>query len=153
MEIKVYNFEPELKNAFIEMNEFWIKRDYVLEEEDKRILSEIDNEVKKGAKIYFAIYNNIPISTLCLTKIKDGEYELIKFATRDGYYNIGAGRKVLEYALNDAKTFAKKIIIATNKKCSSAIHLYEEYGFKEFDSDKTYGFSTDRVDICFYLNL
>lgn len=153
MNVIKYNYEPYLKEAFIEMNEYWIKKDYVLEEEDKRVLSTIDDSVRNGAIIYFAIHDNIPISTLCLTPLGNDTYELVKFATKEGYYNLGAGRLVLEYALNDAKKFAKRIIIATNKKCLSAIHLYEKFGFKEFNSNNTYGFSSDRVDICFELNL
>ena len=153
MDVIKYNYEAYLKEAFIEMNEYWIKKDYVLEDEDRRVLSTIDDSVRAGAIIFFVIEGGIPISTLCLTPLGDNTYELVKFATKEGYYNLGAGRLLLEYVLNDAKKFAKRIIIATNKKCYSAIHLYKKYGFKEFNSNNTYGFSSDRVDICFELYL
>ena len=153
MEVIKYNYELDLKKAFIEMNEFWIKKDFVLEEEDRRVLSSIDESIKKGAIIYFVIHNNIPISTLCLTPLENNIYELVKFATKEGYYNLGAGKILLEYAINDIKPIARKIIIATNKKCHSAIHLYEKFGFIEFNSSNTFGFSSDRVDICYELIL
>lgn len=153
MNVIKYNFEPNLKKSFIEMNEYWIKKDYVLEDEDRRVLSSIDDSVKNGAIIYFVMYNNIPISTLCLTPLGNSVYELVKFATREGYYNLGAGKMLLEYVINDIRTIARKIIIATNKKCYSAIHLYKKFGFVEFNSNNTFGFSSNRVDICFELVL
>ena len=39
MNVIKYNYEPYLKEAFIEMNEYWIKKDYVLEDEDRRAYS------------------------------------------------------------------------------------------------------------------
>ena len=153
MEIIKYNYEAKLKEAFIEMNKAWIIRDYILEDEDIRVLSNIDNEIKNGSIIYFAIYDNKPISTLMLINLGNGVYELAKFATKEGYENIGAGSKVLNYAINEAKKFAKRIIIATNKKCLSAIHLYKKYGFMESKTINSFGFSSSRVDICFELDL
>lgn len=153
MEIITYNFEESLKEAFIEMNKAWIIRDYILEEEDIRVLSNIDNAIRNGSKIYFALYKGIPISTLMLINLGNNIYELAKYATKEGYENLGAGSSVLKYALNDAKEFANKIIIATNKKCLSAIHLYKKYGFVELKQIKSFGFSSSRVDICFELDL
>ena len=153
MEIIKYNYEENLKEAFIELNKAWIERDFILEDEDIRVLSTIDDSIKNGSIIYFAIYNNIPISTLMLINLGNNTYELAKFATKEGYENIGAGSSVLKYSLNDAKKFAKRIIIATNQKCLSAIHLYKKYGFIESKSVNTYGFSSNRVDICFELEL
>ena len=135
------------------MNKAWIIKDFKLEEEDERVLSSVDYLVKNGAIIYFTIYNGIPISTLMLIKLNDQEYELAKFATKEGYENLGGGKLVLEYALNEAKKFSKRIIIATNKRCKPAIHLYEKYGFKEIKDIISFGFSSDRVDICYELIL
>lgn len=153
MNVIKYNYEPFLKKEFIDMNVSWINRDYILEDEDIRILNEIDLEVQKGAIIYFAIENDIPISTLMLTPIGNDVYELVKFATKEGYENKGAGSMLLDYALKEANSFAKEIVIATNKKCLSAIHLYKKYGFLEYDAKSTFGFSSSRVDICFKLIL
>lgn len=153
MKVIKYNFEPNLKKAFIDMNVSWIKKDYVLEAEDIRVLNEIDEDVKKGAIIYFTIEDEKPIATLCLTPLEDDTYELIKFAAEDTSKNKGAGGLVLKYALEDAKNFAKRIIIATNKKCVEAIHLYKKYGFVEYASNTTYGFSKSRVDVCYELIL
>lgn len=153
MKVIKYNFETNLKKAFIDMNVSWIKKDYVLEAEDIRVLNEIDEDVKKGAIIYFTIEDEKPIATLCLTPLEDDTYELIKFAAEDTNKNKGAGGLVLKYALEDAKNFAKRIIIATNKKCAEAIHLYKKYGFVEYISNTTYGFSKSRVDVCYELIL
>lgn len=151
MEIIKYNYEKYLKDAFIEMNKAWIIKDFKLEDEDMRVLSSVDTLVKNGASIYFTLLDGIPVSTVMLINLGAGEYELAKFATKEGYFNLGAGKFLLEYVLNEARNFSKRIIIATNKRCKAAIHLYEKYGFKEINDLISFGFSSDRVDICYEL--
>lgn len=152
MEVIKYNYEPELKNEFIELNKAWIIRDYVLEDEDIKVFNTIDEKVKNGSIIYFVKNENIIVSTLMLEKLSNTKYELIKFATKEGYYNLGAGSFLLDYVIKDIANCAKEIVIATNKKCIAAIHLYEKYGFKKTNLLQ-YGFSSNRVDICYKLEL
>ena len=149
MEIIKYNYEPYLKEEFILMNKSWINRLFKIEEEDLRVFSNIDNDIKNGANIYFVLDDNIILSCIMVTPLKDNTAEIVKFAVKDGYKNKGYGRIVLEYALNEARKKYKRIIIATNTKCYEAIHLYKKYGFKELETNNNYGFN--RVDICFEL--
>ena len=74
------------------------------------------------------------ISTLCLMPLKDKTFELVKFATKEGYYNLGAGKTLHEYALNDAKKFAKRITSPTITPSPSprATRPYNQAGISFF---------------------
>lgn len=145
MEVVKYHFEKELKEAFAALNLKWIDEMFYVEEEDKKVLATIDQAVMEGSKIYFTLNDGKPVACLMLVKVNDSTYELAKFASA----MPKAGSLCLEYALNDAKSFAKRLFIATNTKCEAAIHLYKKYGFTEYKTDNTYGFSAYRVNICF----
>lgn len=149
MEVIKYNYEKYLKEAFIEMNKSWIERLFKIEDEDIRVFSKIDDYVNDGGNIYFTVDDNIPIACIMVLPIFSDTCEIVKFAVRDGYANKGAGSLCLGYAIEEIKKKYKRTIIATNTKCVEAIHLYEKYGFKEYQTDNTYGF--DRVDICYEL--
>ena len=151
MEIIKYNFEENLKNEFINMNKAWINRLFKLENEDIRVFSRIDDDIKNGADIFFTKDNNNIIACIMVMPLDKNTCEIVKFAVKEGYQNKGAGSFVLKYAIDEIKKKYKRAIIATNTKCYEAIHLYKKYGFTEFKTNNTYGF--DRVDICFELNI
>lgn len=148
MKVVKYNFEKNLRDAFIQMNLKWINEMFKVEEEDKRVLASIDDSVNNGTRLYFTLSDcGEPLSCLMLAKVDDDTYELCKFASTSK--EKGAGNLCLSFALDDAKKFAKRIFIATNTKCEAAIHLYEKYGFTVFNSKNTYGFSSNRVNVCY----
>ena len=149
MEVIKYNYETYLKEAFIEMNKSWIERLFKIEDEDIRVFSKIDDYIKAGGNIYFTIKDDFPIACIMVLPIEEDTCEIVKFAVRDGYSNMGAGSLCLKYAIEEIKKKYKRTIIATNTKCVEAIHLYEKYGFKEYKTNSNYGF--DRVDICYEL--
>lgn len=149
MEIIKYNYGKELKEEFILMNKTWINKLFKIEDEDIKVFSSIDEDIKKGANIYFAKDNGIILSCIMTTPINDDVCEIVKFAAKEGYQNKGAGSFVFSFALEEIKKKYKRIIIATNTKCYEAIHLYKKFGFKEFKTNNNYGFN--RVDICFEL--
>ena len=149
MEVIKYNYETYLKEAFIEMNKSWIERLFKIEDEDIRVFSKIDDYIKAGGNIYFTIKDDFPIACIMVLPIEEDTCEIVKFAVRDGYSNMGAGSLCLKYSIEEIKKKYKRTIIATNTKCVEAIHLYEKYGFKEYKTNNNYGF--DRVDICYEL--
>ena len=149
MEIVKYNYEPNLRDAFIEMNKSWIERLFKIEDEDLRVFSKIDDFVSDGASIYFTILNKLPIACIMVVPLNSDTCEIVKFAVKDGYANKGAGSLCLSHAIGEIKNKYKRAIIATNTKCVEAIHLYLKYGFKEYKTKNTYGFN--RVDVCYEL--
>ena len=67
------------------------------------------------------------------------------------YAGQGIGSLLLKYAID--KFPEHSFYSCIEKENVASIKLHEKFGFKEFNSNNTYGFSSDRVDICFELNL
>lgn len=83
----------------------------------------------------------------------DGDWEIMKFATKDKYKGRGAGKLCLQACIDYAKEKqVEKIIIVSNRKCEAAVHLYFKYGFKEIPVDREQ-FPFDRGDIAFEMVL
>lgn len=81
-----------------------------LEEEDLATFDHIEESLKNGAMIYFAVENGAALAT-CMAKQlgDDGTWELCKLCSNKHLPHKGAGSAVFE----------------------AGIHIYEKYGFRE----------------------
>jgi len=132
--IRIVEYQPEHRARFKEINEQWITRLYVLEEEDKKTLDDpYDYVLKNGGKIYIALYNDYPVGTCAYLNLGKGEYEMIKMAVDEKYRGLKLGWRIGEHSVQKIKELgAKKIILFSNRKGSAvAIQLYHKLGFKE----------------------
>jgi ribosomal protein S18 acetylase RimI-like enzyme len=133
-DVKIVDYTSDHKKRFIEINEAWITKDFVLEEIDKRELyNPEENILKGGGAILIALHKNEPIGTCALVNMGNGEYELIKMAVDEKARGLKIGKLLGLKALERAKFLgAKKVILHSNTKFSAiAIQLYIKLGFKE----------------------
>lgn len=148
--MRVVSYEPKYKNEFAEMNKAWISEMFEIEQEDLRELENIEPYIEKGGQIFFALDDNENVMSCCMIAPReDGDWEIMKFASKKEYKGSGAGSACLKACIDYAK--AKKIdkvIIVSNRKCVQAVHLYRKFGFKEIPADKD-RFPFDRADIAF----
>jgi len=147
--MKVIQYDSKYKNNFIDFNKTWIQ-DYFgsLEEEDYEVFENIEEKIKHGAMIFFAIENNIALAT-CMVKPIDNNntWEICKLASNKYKNHKGCGSAVFKAAMNYAiEHEAKRIFLVTNSILKPAIHIYEKYGFTEY-IPKDCGYS--RVDIAY----
>jgi GNAT superfamily N-acetyltransferase len=64
-------------------------------------------------------------------------FELAKMAVSERYRGHGIGRKLLEYAIAQAKVLgAHTLELASNAKLANAVHLYESLGFRHLPADR-----------------
>lgn len=71
--MELSKFEEKYRQAFIEFNRDWIISNFgFLEEHDKETFREIDQELSKGAMIFFAVENGVPLAC-CMSKPMDGD--------------------------------------------------------------------------------
>ena len=134
IDIRIEDFKPEYKKAFIEINEAWISKDYVLEELDKKELYDPEgNILKGGGAILIALYNGEPVGTCALVNMGNGTFELIKMAVAEKARGLKIGRLLGIKTIEKAKALgAKKIILYSNTKFSGiAVQLYYKLGFKK----------------------
>jgi len=133
-EVQIVEYKPEHRQRFKEINEQWITRSYVMEEEDIKTVEDPEGYILKGGgKIYIALYKGHPVGTCAYLNMGDKVYEMIKMAVAENYRGLKIGKKIGEESVRAIKELgAKKIILFSNTKGSAAaIQLYHKLGFKE----------------------
>ncbi|BAP29641.1 transcriptional regulator [Chryseobacterium sp. StRB126] len=133
-EVKIISYEPQYKEAFKTLNEEWIKKFFVMEPSDYKLLDNPEEEIiNKGGYIAFALLNGEAVGTCALVKAHEEPlaFELSKMAV-----SPKAQGKKIGYLLGNAlvekarELKAEKVFLETNSVLVPAIKLYEKLGFK-----------------------
>jgi ribosomal protein S18 acetylase RimI-like enzyme len=133
-DIHIVEYLPQHRLRFREINEQWITRSYVMEEEDIKTVEDPETYIlKDGGKIYIALYKGHPVGTCAYLNMGDKVYEMIKFAVDEDYRGLKIGKILVEESVESIKQLgADKIILFSNKGGSAkAIEMYYKMGFKE----------------------
>ncbi len=132
--ISIVEYEAKHQPRFKAINEQWITRNHVLEEEDIKTLADPEGYVLKGGgRIFIALYNDYPVGTCAYLNMGDNVYEMIKMAVDEDYRGKSIGRLLGEFSIPKIKEMgAEKIILFSNTQGSQiAIELYKKLGFTE----------------------
>lgn len=146
--MKVIPYDSKYKDKFIEYNTDWIVDNFgFLEKEDKETFENIEEDIKNGAMIYFAIEED-EVLAVCMAKyMQEGTWEICKLASNKHRPHKGCGSAVFEAAMQWATGHgASRLFILSNSKFSAALHIYEKFGFKEIKLDN---YEYIRGDIAF----
>lgn len=150
--MKVIPFEERYRQDFIDFNKDWIVSNFgFLEEHDIETFERIDEEMKAGAMIFFAVENDIALATCMAMPMEGATWEICKLGSNKSVPHKGAGSAVFEASMKWALEHgAKRLFILSNRKLKPALHIYEKYGFKEI---KLEDYEYARGDIAFeYIN-
>ncbi|MGZ3933123.1 MAG: GNAT family N-acetyltransferase, partial [Bacteroidia bacterium] len=129
--IEIVDYKPEHQPRFKEINEQWIRRSFVMEEEDVKTLDHPDAHVLAGGgKIYMALCDDYPVGTCGYINMGDRVYEMIKMAVDENYRGLKIGLTIGEQSIQSIKALgARKIILYSNTEGSGvAINLYRRLG-------------------------
>ncbi len=131
MEIQIIPYSSEYKEAIKTLNVEWLAKYFSIEPIDEVVLSDPEGQIlNKGGMIFYAMYNEKIIGTASLLKIDENTFELGKMAVTQNVQGLGIGQLLLEHSINVAKeNQIQKIILYSNTKLESAIHLYKKFGF------------------------
>ena len=131
-------FKPGDEPAFRTLNEAWIAKYFVIETADRVVLENpVENILAPGGHIFMALIDDLPVGCCALLPMGPKEFELAKMAVLESERGRGIGRKVLEYAITQAKKLgAERLYLETNRKLANAIHLYESVGFQPVSPDQ-----------------
>lgn len=131
--VTIIPFSDDLAAPIKDLNLEWLQKYFKVEPKDEIVLSDPKKEIiDKGGMIFYAKYNNAIIGTVSLIKIDNCCFELSKMAVTDGLQGLGVGKKLILHCFAIAKEKGiEKIILYSNRKLKSAIHLYEKFGFTE----------------------
>jgi N-acetylglutamate synthase-like GNAT family acetyltransferase len=81
--------------------------------------------------------DGVVVGCCALIAIGPSEFELAKMTVSELARGHGIGRKLLAFAINLARVLrAHRLYLESNTKAASAIHLYEELGFRHIPEPK-----------------
>lgn len=141
--------------AFRTLNEEWITRDFVLEQNDIETLGNPDASVfGKGGHIFMAYSGAEPVGCVALIPMDNGEFELSKMAVSPQCRGRGIGRRLLEYAIAQARIIGvRSLFLGSSTKLPNAVHLYESVGFRHVDPATLPPLPYQRADVFMRLSL
>ncbi len=130
---EIIDFSDELKDYIKTLNYEWLEKYFRVEEGDRISLSDPRKEIiDKGGFIFYAKLNGKIVGTASLLKKSESVFELGKMAVSGKAQGYGIGTILLEHCIRFAKELSsEKLILYSNRKLQSAIHLYKKYGFRE----------------------
>jgi GNAT superfamily N-acetyltransferase len=144
-------YEPRDAAAFRALNEAWITRHFILEEEDRRTLATPEEHVlAPGGHIYMAFVEGREEAVGCcaLILLRPGVYELAKMAVLEELRGGGLGRRILEYVIEHARRLGvATLLLESNSALANAVHLYESVGFTHIPPERGHVSPYARADV------
>jgi len=136
--------------AFRTLNEEWITKHFALEEADRKVLHDPQTAiVAKGGRIFVVEADGAAVGCVALIpQAIDGEYELSKMAVSPGLRGLGIGRRLIEYAVAEARAMgATRLVLGSSTKLPNAVHLYESVGFRHVPKELQPASPYKRADV------
>jgi GNAT superfamily N-acetyltransferase len=154
-EIIIREFRPGDESAFRSLNEEWITRYFVLEPKDEDSLANPRETILDcGGSILLAVRGGRPIGCCALLAMAPGEFEVAKMAVTESSQRHGAGRRLLEKIIAEARSAgARRLYLETNRKLTAAIRLYESLGFRHLPPERIVPSAYARADVYMELYL
>lgn len=136
-------------SAFRALNEEWITRHFALEQKDREILEDPESAIlRKGGHIFMVYIGSDAVGCVALIPMSDGVYELSKMAVAPPLRGLGIGRRLLEHAIEQAKSLGvKSLFLGSSTKLKSAVHLYESVGFRHAPPESLPPMPYTRADV------
>ena len=130
--ISIIDFEPKYAAAFRQLNLEWLEKYGLTEEADLIIINNPQKEIiDTGGCIFLAQSGEEIVGSAALIKESPTQYELVKMAVAPAFQGKGISRLLIEKCLLAAKEMkAKRVYLQSNSQLTTAIGLYEKYGFK-----------------------
>jgi GNAT superfamily N-acetyltransferase len=152
-EVRIVDYEPRHREAFRDLNLAWIEEYFVVEEPDRRQLSDPESWIlAPGGAILVAEVESEPVAVCALIAVGDGHYELAKMATRKDLRGSGVGRRLMLATLEKARAIgAHKVSLLSHHSLEPALRLYRSVGF--VDVPVPPGNEYERADVAMELRL
>ena len=136
--IEIIPYSNDLKEAIKILNYEWLEKYFRVEQSDIQSLSNPNEEIiDKGGFIFYAKLNDEIVGTASLLKKTEDIFELGKMAVSEKAQGHKIGTLLLEHCLQFARQKQiRTLILYSNTKLKSALHLYRKYGFSEIKLDE-----------------
>lgn len=153
--VEIVGYSPDLADRFRALNERWLRKDFAVEGEDRKVLDDPGAEiVEKGGAVLFARIGERVVGTCALVRRGEGEFELAKMAVDEEFRGRQAGRRLLLAAINRARyAGGRKLYLHTSEKLVAANNLYRTAGFVRATRDEEIPHRYDRPTFTMLLDL
>ena len=152
-DVRIVDYLPRHRDAFRDLNLAWIEEYFVVEEQDRRQLSDPEGSIlAPGGAILVAELGSEPVAVCALIVAGSRHYELAKMATRKDLRGSGVGRKLMLATLDKARQLgAHKVSLLSHHSLAPALSLYRSVGFVDVDvpTDNAYA----RADVAMEIRL
>jgi len=130
--IKIIDYEDQYAADFKRLNLEWLDKYHLTESHDLMVLDDpIGTIINRGGCIFLAKEGDSIVGSAALMKEHDGVYELAKMAVAPACRGRGISRLLIEQCLHKAAEWkATKLLLFSNHQLTTAIGLYEKYGFR-----------------------
>ncbi len=132
MEIEIIEYRDEYAEKFRKLNLEWLDGYHLTESHDLMVLDDPRGTIiERGGAIFLAKAEDEIVGSAALMKEHEGVYEFAKFAVTKKWQGKGISKLLIEKCLTKAKDIhAKRITLFSNHQLTTAIRLYEKYGFR-----------------------
>ena len=139
--IEILNYEPCFREAFRDLNEWWIHKYFEMEDKDYQILHDPQTHVLDvGGHILIAQLEGrtVGVCALLPSDRSEFDYELTKMGVAPEFHGRGVGMALGKAILEKAHELdAKKVFLESNTVLRPAIGLYKKLGFREFPGEES----------------
>ena len=133
--IRIIPYSAQYESDFKRLNLEWLDHYHLTESHDLMVLDDPQGTIlDRGGAIYLAEAAGQIVGSAALMKEHEGVYELAKMAVTQEFRGRGISKLLIEKCLVMARQIgAKKITLFSNHQLTTALHLYEQYGFRHVE--------------------
>lgn len=150
--VEIIAYETKYHPCFYRLNEAWLDKYGLKESHDLVMMNDPEGTIiNAGGFMWLAKAGDKIVGSAGIMKEAGGLFELVKMTVDDAYKGKGIGKLLLETCIAKARERgAKKLELFSNSQLTTAISLYEKYGFKHV---KVTGSPFETADIKMELEL
>lgn len=130
--IRIIPYEAKYRSDFKRLNLAWLDQYGLTESHDLKVLNDPEGTIlAHGGCIFLAVDGETLIGNAGLERVEGQCYELVKMTVDAAYRGQGLSKVLLNACLEKARELgAEKLILYSNTQLTTALRLYEQYGFK-----------------------
>jgi len=134
-DVELIAYSSEHQKIFKELNLEWLDHFNLTESHDLMVLDDPQKTIlDQGGFIFLAMCDGQIVGSAALIKEDEGVYELAKMAVTKQFRGRGISKIMIEQCLLKAVELkAHKVSLFSNHQLTTAISLYEKYGFKHVE--------------------
>jgi predicted N-acetyltransferase YhbS len=153
--IRIVPFAPHHHAAFDRLNRHWLEAFALMEPADEADLADPHAAfIDEGGAIFVAERDDTVVGVCALRSVAPGTFEIAKLAVDTGIQRQGIGRRLVQRCLDAARALdAHRIVLVSNSRLTSAIALYQAFGFEHAPVPQAFLDIYETADIYMTLDL